>query len=214
MLQEAPYAVLIAGIIITGLYMSNYFYDKGCEQWVSRKVGHGVAGMGVLLFALLFSSPWWPIILSIGFTAVLWIARIFAPATFRGVGGAGRQHAAAEVYLPTAATVSIAVGWLWLGDRWLAIVPVLFVCWGDMVTGLIRSRMYTVETKGNAGSLAMLAVCLLCAYFYQTYWIAAAGAVVATLAERFTPPSRGAWDDNWSIVLSSLLVMGVLSWLY
>ena len=211
MLQEAPYAALIAGIIFTGLYLANYFYDKGCEQYVSRKAGHGVAGMGILLCALLFSSVWWPVVLTASFTALLGGARFIKPETFRGVGGTSRQHALAEVYLPAASTVSLAVGWAWLGDRWLAVVPVLFVAWGDMVTGLVRSRIYGRETKGNIGSLAMAGVCLLVAYFYHPYWVAAVGATIATLAERFTPPSRGIWDDNWTIVLSSLLVMGVLT---
>ena len=211
MLQEIPYVVLIAGITITGLYMSNYFYDKGCEQYVSRKAGHGVAGMSVLLFALLFKEVWWPLVLAASFTLLLGGARFIKPETFRGVGGTARRHALAEVYLPAAATISLAIGWGWLGDRWLGVVPILFVAWGDMVTGLIRSRIYKKEMKGNLGSIAMLVVCLICAYFFRPYWIAAAGAVVATLAERFTPPSKGAWDDNWSIVFSSLLVMGVLS---
>lgn len=211
MLLEAPYALLIAGIIVTGLYLANYFYDKGCEQYVSRKAGHGVAGMGVLMFALLFSSAWWPLILAVSFTALLGGARYFKPDTFRGVGGSSRQQALAEIYLPAAATISIAVGWAWLGDRWLGVVPVLFVAWGDMVTGLVRSRIYGREMKGNVGSLAMAGVCLLVAYFFHPYWVAAVGAIVATLAERFTPPSRGAWDDNWTIVLSSLTVMGVLA---
>ena len=209
--SEIPYALIIAGAIIIGLYLANYFYDKGVEQYISRKVGHAVAGMGVLLFALLFSSAWWPIILAAGFTLLLGGARFIKPETFRGVGGISRQHAFAEVYLPAAGTLSLVVGWGWLGSPWLGVVPVLYVAWGDMVTGIVRSRIYGREVKGNLGSVAMIVVCLLVAYFYHPYWIAAVGAVVATLAERFTPISRGACDDNWTIVLSSLLVMGVLS---
>lgn len=211
MLSETPYAALIAGMIITGLYLSNYFYDKGCEQYVSRKAGHGVAGMGILLCALIFSSAWWPIILASSFTLLLGVARIIKPEAFRGVGGIARQHAFAEVYLPAAGTLSLVVGWAWLGDRWLAVVPVLFVAWGDMVTGLVRSRFYGREVKGAIGSLAMIVVCLLVAYFYKPYWIGVIGASVATMAEKYTPLSRGLWDDNWTIVISSLLVMGVLS---
>lgn len=210
MIAELPYVVLVAAAVIVGLYLANYAYDKGMEQYMSRKVGHGVGGMAFLLCVFLFSSPWWPIILTAGFTLLLGGARLIKPQAFRGVGGSSRQHALAEVYFPAAGTISFGVGWGWLGNPWLAVVPILFMAWGDMLTGIVRSRIYNREVKGNWGSVAMIAVCLVVAYFFKPYWIGAIGAVVATLVERFTPISRGIWDDNWTIVLSSLLIMGVL----
>ncbi len=197
---------------MVGLYLANHFYDKGVEQYISRKVGHGVGGMGLLLCVFLFSAPWWPIILALAFTLLLGGARFIKPETFRGVGGTGRQHALAEVFFPAASTLSLGVGWGWLGNPWLAVVPILFMAWGDMLTGIIRSRVYRREVKGNLGSVAMIVVCLLIAYLFKPYWIGVAGAVVATLVERFTPLSHGFWDDNWTIVVSSLLVMGGLHW--
>lgn len=210
LISEIPYVLLIAGAVLVGLYLANYFYDKGVEQYISRKVGHGVGGMGFLLLALIFSEPWWPLVIAGGFCLLLGGARFLKPQAFRGVGGTARQHAFAEVYFPVAGVISLGVGWAWLGNPWLAVVPCLFMAWGDMLTGLVRSRVYKREVKGNWGSVAMIVVCLLVAYFFKPYWIGAIGAVVATLAERFTSISRGIWDDNWTIVLSSLLVMTVL----
>lgn len=117
MIAEIPYAVLITGAMLVGLYLANYFYDKGVEQYISRKVGHGVGGMGFLLCVFLFSSAWWPMILAGGFTLLLGGARLIKPQTFRGVGGTGRQHALAEVYFPAAGTISLGVGWATLGWR-------------------------------------------------------------------------------------------------
>lgn len=207
MLAEIPFALLIAGAVLVGLYLANYFYDAGIPQYISRKVGHGVGGMGFLLCVFLFSSAWWPIIIAVGFVLLLGGARLVKPQAFRGVGGTGRQHALAEVYFPIAGVISLSVGWAWLGNPWLAVVPILFMAWGDMLTGLVRSQIYGREVKGNWGSVAMILVCLVVAYFFKPYWIGATGAVVATLAERFTPISKGLWDDNWSIVLASLAVM-------
>jgi len=209
-LAEIPFALLIAGAVLVGLYLANYFYDKGVEQYISRKVGHGVGGMGFLLCVFLFSSAWWPLIIAVGFVLLLGGARLIKPQAFRGVGGTGRQHALAEVYFPIAGVISLSVGWAWLGNPWLAVVPILFMAWGDMLTGLVRSRIYGKEIKGNWGSVAMIAVCLVVAYFFKPYWIGAIGAVVATLAERFTPLSKGVWDDNWTIVLASLTIMTLL----
>jgi dolichol kinase len=212
-IAEIPFALLIIGAIITGLYLANYFYDKGVEQYISRKVGHGVGGVGILLCAFLFSSFQWPLLLSAGFTMILGGARLFKPEAFRGVGGTGRAHALAEVYFPAAATISIGVGWGWLGNPWLAVVPILFMAWGDMLTGIVRSRFYGREVKGNLGSIAMIVVCLLVAYLFKPYFIGAIGAVVATLVERFTPLSKGLWDDNWTIPIASLATMAVLLYL-
>jgi len=210
LVHEIPFVILIAGAVLVGLYLANYFYDKGVEQYISRKVGHGVGGMGFLLCVFLFSSPWWPLILSGGFALLLGGARLVKPMAFRGVGGVGRQHALAEVWFPIAGTISIGIGWGLLDNPWLAVVPILFMAWGDMLTGIVRSRIYGREVKGNLGSVAMIIVCLIVAYFFEPYWIGAVGAVVATLVERFTPISHGIWDDNWSIVLSTLFVMGIL----
>ena len=208
--SELPSLLLIAGIVLVGLYLSNILYDYGVPQYISRKVGHGVGGVGYLLCVLLFSTPWYPLILSGGFTLLLGGARLIRPSTFRGVGGSSRSHALAEIWFPLAGTLSLVVGWVWLGNRWLAVVPILFMAWGDMVTGLIRARVYGKEVKGNYGSLGMVLCCLGICVLFTPYWIAAAGAVVATLAEKFTPMSKGLWDDNWSIIVSSLLVMGLL----
>ncbi len=80
---------------------------------------------------------------------------------------------------------------------------------GDSITGLIRSRVYGREVKGNWGSVGMLGTCLILAYFIHPYWIGAAGAVTAVLAERFTKTTRYV-DDNLTIPLASAAVMGLL----
>jgi len=208
--SEFPLAILVVCIGLVGLYLSNIFYDYQVPQYISRKVGHGVGGVFYLLCVLLFSSPWWPIILSSGFVVLLGGSRLLRPSTFRGVGGSGRSHALAEVWFPLAATVSLVVGWAWLGNPWLAVVPILFMAWGDMITGLIRARVYGKEVKGAWGSLGMMATCVVVAVLFQPYWIALVGASVATLAEKYTPLSRGLWDDNWTIIVASLAVMVAL----
>lgn len=214
MIAEIPYAMLTSGAVLVGLYLANYFYDAGIPQYVSRKVGHGVGGLGFLLFPLLFSEPWWPIIITGGFILLLGGARLLRPRTFRGVGGTGRQHALAELHFPVAGVISLSIGWAWLGNPWLAVVPCLYMAWGDMITGLVRSHVYRREVKGNWGSVAMIGVCLLIAYFFKPYWIGLSGAVAATLVERFTPISKGLIDDNWTIVISSLAVMVGVSYAF
>ena len=209
MIAEIPFVVLIAGSALVGLYLANLFYDYNIPQYISRKLGHLGGCVGFLLCPLLFSSFWWPLVLTTGFTALLLYARWLKPRTFRGVGGSGRPEALAEIHFPATGIITIGICWGLLGEPWLAIVPLCFMGGGDAVTGLIRSKVYAKEIKGNFGSIGMLAVCLIFAYFIHPYWIGAIGAVTAVVAERFTKTTRYV-DDNLTIPLSSAVVMGFI----
>lgn len=212
-MSEAPYALLLAGGCLLGLYLANVFYDYGVPQYISRKIGHLGGAVAFLLCPFLFTSFWWPFVLTTAFTALLAYARWFRPTTFRGVGGSGRPQALAEIHFPATGIVIISILWGILNQPWLAIVPLTFMGAGDAVTGLIRSKVYGREVKGAWGSLGMVVTCLLLAYFIQPYWIGVVGAIVATLAERFTKTTRVV-DDNLTIPLSSALVFGVLQYIF
>ena len=208
-ISELPLVILIAGAALIGLYLANLFYDYNIPHYISRKLGHLGGAVGFLLCPLLFENFWWPLILTIAFTILLGYARWFRPHTFRGVGGSGRPEALAEIHFPATGIVTIGVLWGVFGEPWLAIVPLTFMGAGDAITGLIRSKVYGKEVKGNWGSLGMLVTCLILAYFIEPYWIGATGAIVAVLVERFTKTTKYV-DDNLTIPLSSALVMGVL----
>lgn len=212
LLSELPYVLLICGGVLTSLYLANLFYDYKIPQYISRKAGHLGGAVGFLLCPFLFTSFWWPFILTLGFTALLLYARLFRPDTFRGVGGSGRPGALAEIHFPATGIVLIGVLWGIFNHPWLAIIPLTFMGAGDAITGLIRSKVYGREVKGAWGSLGMLVTCLVLAYFVQPYWIGACGALAATIAERYTRTSHFI-DDNLTIPLFSGLVMGILFWL-
>lgn len=209
MLTELPYALLIIGAVMLGLYLANLFYDYNIPQYISRKIGHLGGCVGFLFCPLLFNDFRWPMILTVGFTALLLYARAFRPATFRGVGGSGRINALAEIHYPATGIITIGVLWGCLNQPWLAIIPLTYMGAGDAVTGLIRARIYGREVKGLWGSLGMLVTCLLLSYFITPYWIGAAGSVAAVLAEKFTKTSRYV-DDNLTIPLVSAAVMSAL----
>ena len=209
MLAELPFVILISGAALLGLYLANLFWDYGIPQYLSRKLGHLGGCVGFLLCPLLFSTFWWPLILTTGFTLLLLYARLFKPQTFRGVGGSGRPQALAEIHFPATGIVLIGICWGILGEPWLAIVPLCFMGGGDAVTGLIRSKVYGREVKGVIGSIGMLVVSLTLAYFIEPYWVGVAGAITATLAEKYTKTTRYV-DDNLTIPLSSAFVMALL----
>jgi phytol kinase len=208
MIAESPYAVLIAGSVLVGLWLSNTLYDLKVPHYISRKIGHSAGGLGFLIMVFVFSSAVWPIILSFGFGLLLWLARVRRPQTFRGVGGSGRDPGVmAEVWFAWIAVPVLAIGWLWLDQPRIAVASLLFMAWGDCVTGLIRSDVYHKAVKGLWGSLGMLLVCLAISWALVTpFWIGAAASVVAAITEwAFGDVGRIKWaDDNWAIPIISL----------
>jgi len=208
MLSEIPYAVVVLLVVLVGLWISNVLYDLKVPHYLSRKVGHGAGGVGFLLCGCLFSSAFWPITLSGGFALVLSSARIIKPGAFRGVGGSGRGgNVKSEVWFAAIGVPVFAVGWLWLDKPFVAVSCLLFMAWGDCLTGLVRYRVYGKPVKGLWGSVAMLVVCLVvAAAFLRPFWIGAVGAVVAVIAERvFGDVGMVKWaDDNWAIPVTSL----------
>jgi len=202
--------LVIVAVVAVGLLSANLLMDMKVPNYMSRKVGHLFGGAAYLL-AVLWLDFLTAILVSAALTIALCLARLWAPGLLRGIGGSGRPHAFAELTYPIAATASLAIGWGLMGDRWLALVPILFMAWGDAITGCVRTLVYKREVKGIWGSMAMAIVCLGVAAWYQPYWVGAAGAVTATVAEKLSPIARGWLDDNWVIIATSLASMGVMS---
>lgn len=216
MIAELPFVILVAGAGLVGLWISNILFDLKVPHYISRKIGHSAGGIGFLLCAFLFSSGWWPLILTAIFAIMLGGARYVRPTTFRGVGGSGRpKEVMAEVWFPLASLLVIGIGWIWLDRPFIAISCLLFMAWGDMITGVVRFQVYGRPVKGLWGSVAMLATCLVVAgAFIQPFWIGAVGALVATITE-WACGDVGiikCLDDNLAIPLvSAATIFGILA---
>ena len=212
-INELPLVLLVVGVVIIGLWISNILYDLGVPNYISRKIGHGAGGLAFLV-SFAFSSPAWPIIVAAGLGALLLVARLVRPETFRGVGGAGRSKTTmAEVWFAWIALPVFSISWLWLNKPEVAVTSLLFMAWGDGVTGLVRSQVYHRQVKGWWGSLAMLIVCLSISWvFIRPYWIGVAGSLIAVITEWvFGDNGVIKWaDDNWAIPVTSLASILIL----
>lgn len=213
-LREIPYAILLTGAVMLGLWWSNFFYDHGIKNWQSRKVGHFFGGVAFLLSGLLFSSFIWTMVLATLFTLLLGLARFVKPDAFRGVGGAGRgTKALSEVYFPLVALPVIGLGWGVWNRPVESVACLLTMAWGDCITGWVRGLKYTKPTKGWEGSVVMLATCFVISWaFIKPTWLGLVVACFATLAEYccgdVSPVKWLRWtDDNWAIPLVSAVVL-------
>ncbi len=207
---ETIYVAPVTAVFAAGLWASNVAYDRGMQHYLSRKIGHFAGGVAFILGVVLFSSAVWPMILSAIFTALFYGARKFKPSTFRGVGGSGRQDKFSEVWFTFMPLVVFGIAWLWLDLPMVALAALLFMAWGDGITGVVRAKVYRKASKGLWGSAAMFAVSLAVALvLIRPAWIGLAGALTATLSEwsfgDYSVLKKG--DDNWAVPLSSLAVM-------
>jgi dolichol kinase len=105
-----------------------------------------------------------------------------------------------ETYFALTWGAAVMVTWVFDRSFMLAVVPTLFMAWGDGVTGVVRNLMYKKRTKSWEGSLAMLLVCVPIGALMGVAGIVAGAA--ATAVERFD-----GIDDNISIPLVSLAVL-------
>ncbi len=184
MSSQLPGALLVAGLAGAGLWASNFAFDRGVPHYLSRKIGHVAGGLSFLA-AYLFVPSVWAMALGALFGGVLLFARLLKPVTFRGVGGSGRSsRVIAEIWFALVAVPVTFISWYWLKRPDIAITSLLFMAWGDAVTGLVRARVYRRPTKGWWGSLAMLIVCgALAAVFIRPVWIGLLATLPAVAAE-------------------------------
>ena len=213
MIAEAPFALLIAGVALVGLWWANFFLDHGIVHWRSRKVGHFFGGCAALFAALLFSSWHWPIILAGLFTLLLGISNKVSPAMFRGVGGSGRAtRAMSEMWFPLSMTIVWGIGWGIFAKPLESAAFILMMAWGDCLTGWVRAFKYTTATKGIEGSFAMFGVSAVLAWaFLPVLWLGILTALGATIVEYVCGDvSKVKWmrwaDDNFLIPVCSAAI--------
>lgn len=211
--SDAPEALLLTLYVLLIVFSSKAIYDflrrrgepHNVAVYYVRKFIHVFAG-GVVALAtpLVFESSITPLILGISMAAFLAAARIVKPLYWFQVP---ENHY--EVNFALAWGASITLLWILLGDPYKAVVPAVFISFGDAATGVVRNAIFKRRTKHWLGNLAMLIVTLPLGFILA----GAPGvlaAIVASVIERY---EFGRIDDNVLITLSSTAVLLATSYL-
>ncbi len=207
MVTELQMIIIVGSPAMAGLWVSNILYDHRVPHYLSRKAGHAAAGFTFLAGVFLLSSALWAIILAALFGTLLLGARLLHPSTFRGVGGSGRSSAFSEIWFAWIVVPVAGIGWLWLDQPLVVLSSLLYMAWGDCVTGIVRAYRYRQPVKGLWGSIAMAIVCLgISCALLRPAWVGIPGTLVATAAEwAFGDVGIFKWgDDNWAVPLFSM----------
>ena len=207
-LHELLIAIILGIYVLVIVYGTKFLYDylrrRGLPHNVAvyyiRKIIHMTAGGVVALLApIFFSSPLVPFAMALALGGFLYAAR----ATGRLMYWFQTEENAYEVNFTIAWGVGILLLWLATGDPKVAVLPALFIAFGDAVTGIIRNAVFAKRTKHWYGNLGMALATVPIGYAYAGL-LGVVAAVIASVVERYEYPPL---DDNVLIVLASTFVL-------
>lgn len=194
------------------LFMTKYVYlygrKKGLNRddalYYNRKFVHIFAGGIVALFVPFYQSPFFPLIAGLLLASITFLShekgnrlywfqnkKDFNDVTFCIMWG-----------------FSIFILWVLFDNPWLAILPALFMAFGDGVTGIIRNSFFGERSKHYIGNVFMGLTCIPIGFVIGSIGgLAYAGlfaAIVSSIIEHY---EFGPIDDNILITISSSIVL-------
>ncbi|WP_440059806.1 dolichol kinase [Thermogladius sp. 4427co] len=211
---ELAYAFLLLLLVLSSLIITRRTYrlmkEKGMRDnvavYYNRKIVHMLAGgVTALLVPILFTSPLIPFVFAIALAVLLYIPHK------RGLLLEWFQTSENmyEVNFCLGWGFSLLLIWVLTGSSYYAVIPPLFISFGDAVTGIIRNLMYKRRTKSWFGNIGMLAVTTIIGYVYGGLLGVVSG-IVASIIEHFEVYPY--LDDNILISLASALVI-LIGWI-
>jgi phytol kinase len=202
--RSIPLALMVLGVVYATKPFYHYMRGRGLPHnvavYYNRKTIHAAGGgLVALLVPYIFREPLIPALMAFLLGGFLWYMR-----------HSGRlmywfqvPENSYEVNFTLAWGTSLLILWPLLGSARLAVIPALFIAFGDAVTGVVRNTLFARRTKHWAGNIAMLAVTAPLGYIYGSLPGLFAG-IIASFVERYGFPPI---DDNILIALSSLAVL-------
>jgi len=204
--------VLFLWVVFVARYLSKSVYHVAGSRWshrvgvyFARKVIHILAG-GLVAYVVgafnVFSSP----ILPVG--CCLLLALVCYDHHRRGnlMWWFQVEENMYEVNFCVMWGLLVALGWVISGGWWLGVVPILFMAWGDGVTGVVRNFLFRRRTKHWTGNVAMFCICGPIGYYFFG-WVGVLAAVLACLIEHLEKVGKYLIDDNISVPLLSFVVL-------
>jgi phytol kinase len=213
--SQLLWAIGLSVYVLAVLFLTRIPYKamvaRGMEPiravYYNRKIVHMLAGgVGSLTVPLVFTDPWYPLICGLLLTLLTWGAHASGLRFYWFQTPENRN----DVKFALMWAITFSLLWWLLDNPWLAILPALYMAFGDGVTGIARNLLVRRRSKSPIGNLFMLVVCAPMGWIVGgladpkiPLW-GLTSALVATWIERF---EIGPIDDN---VLITVAASGVL----
>ncbi len=204
-------------IIYTGfiLYATKYVYLYGLKKglnkqdavYYNRKFVHIFAGGIVALIVPFYQSPFYP--LTAGF--LLAAVTLFTHEKGDRLYWFQNKKDFNDVTFCLMWGISIFVLWILFDSPWLAILPALFMAFGDGVTGIIRNAFFGERSKHYIGNVFMAFTCLPIGYIIGSIGgLVLGGVIAAAIASAIEHFEFGPIDDNILISMSSSILLIII----
>ena len=188
--------VLLLWIVILTRFLTKSFYEalvkRGVKERVAiyynRKIIHMLAGgLVAVLTPFYFKTPIVPFVLAMILAALSYIPY-----------KTGKLFYWYQVP---------AAGWLLTGNPWFGVLPIIFMSFGDAITGIVRNTLFKRRTKSWWGNLAMAIVTIP----VGAWVFGAIGAGIAALCSLIEHYEFGVIDDNITVPLAALAILLILN---
>lgn len=205
-LAEAIYAgillLYIFGVLLLTKRLYRFMTNKANLRenvaiYYNRKIIHMLAGgVTALLVPSLFSSPIIPTLMAY-LIAFLLISQRLKGKHMTWFQTIDNFY---EVNFCFAWGTSVFILWTLTGNPYMAILPALFISFGDAITGVLRNAIYARRTKSWIGNIGMIALTLPVGYIVAGLPGLIAG-LASSIIEHFEIPP--VLDDNVLITIAS-----------
>ena len=223
---EVLYAVgLLLWVIIVVQLISKGVYELGRRRYGDEKVGiyfarkaiHMLAGgLVAILVAVLdpFETPIMPLFMGILLAFFCW----WPHHTGKLMYWFQDPENMYEVDFCLVWAFLMSLGWLLaqlynpaLG-WWLGTVPVLFMAFGDGITGIVRNFLFKKRTKHWSGNVAMFFLCAPMGYFIGPFYLAGIiAAAISSAVEHVERIGSLVIDDNVTVPLAAFAVLALFT---
>ncbi|PQJ97341.1 hypothetical protein [Chromatium okenii] len=214
LLWAAGLSVYVLAVLFLTRLPYQMMVTRGMEPiravYYVRKMVHMLAGgMGSIMVPLVFIDPWYPLVSGLLLTLLLYFAHVSGLRFYWFQTDDNRN----DVKFALMWSSSVSLLWWVLGDPWLAILPSLYMAFGDGITGIVRNAVIRKRSKNPIGNVFMLLLCAPLGWYIGAQadpsipvW-GLLSAIVATVIERY---EFGPIDDNILITVaaSSVLLLG------
>lgn len=198
-------AILAVWNLIVIFFLSKKVYEfaksKGRSEhsavYFSRKVIHFLAGgLTAVLLPFIAHEPFLPAVLAFGFALMTFIPHKINKLMY------WFQDKSNLYEVDFTIVWGLIILFTWYIDKsfWLGVIPVLFMAWGDGITGVIRNLKYNYRTKAWEGTIGMIVLDVLIGAKLGYAGIVAA--ILSAFVERIE-----SIDDNVSVPLLSLAIL-------
>jgi dolichol kinase len=196
------WVIFVAAVLTKGLY--SFMRRRGVEHnvavYYNRKTIHMLTGgLVAVLVPFIFKTPIFPLTM-----AMLLAVFLYLPHKLRKLmHWFQTEDNTYEVSFCIMWGITITLGWLVSGcNFWFGVLPVLFMSFGDAITGIVRNIIYKRRTKSWWGNLAMASFSIPTGAMLGIAGIIAGAA--ASFIEHF---ESNPIDDNVTIPLVSFIIL-------